>query len=527
MLPMELQNAKFIWLPSLVEEVNTYVMTRETVCKVAGHRYLFVVTADSDYALFVGDRLVTGRQYADYPFYKVYDRVDVTDALSDGENTLTIVGFCANEDSSTYKKSVPGIAYALWEDGCERFHTSEATKMARHPCYRSGRVDKVTGQLGFSFEYDGRAPEPAWETPVVTHAFDTLYPRPVEKLVWKPATEGRMVANGSFREGVGYRNMGERVQFASLSMRDRRYFDVPMGEGVTAASTYPYRPASSAEFSLVRADGEDGVWCVVDIGREESGMFTLDIELPAEAEVMVGWGEHLDDMRVRAEVGTRNFACHITLPAGRTRFVHPFLRMGCRYLELHIYAASTVLRQAAIIPTDYPVTDCVDFHCADTMHNRIYETCLRTLLLCMHEHYEDCPWREQALYSMGFQKPDALRILHVPGEAVCEGVSAAARTVDPGRRHAGIVRAGEGDDHDPELLRGIRGAAMGIRAVHGRRGVRSGDAAGTGAALRQICHAHGGERTFAAVPGEGILEFLRMAAGTCRFDRHGGYGHHI
>ena len=156
MLPMELQNAKFIWLSSLVEEVNTYVLTRETVTKTSGKRYLFAVTADSDYALFVGDRLVTGRQYADYPFYKVYDRVDITDALSDVENTLTIVGFCANEDSSTYKKSVSGIAYALWEDGCELFHTSEATKMAQHPCYKSGRVDKVTGQLGFSFAYDGR-----------------------------------------------------------------------------------------------------------------------------------------------------------------------------------------------------------------------------------------------------------------------------------------------------------------------------------------------------------------------------------
>ena len=73
MLPMELQNAKFIWLSSLVEEVNTYVLTRETVTKTSGKRYLFAVTADSDYALFVGDRLVTGRQYADYPFYKVYD----------------------------------------------------------------------------------------------------------------------------------------------------------------------------------------------------------------------------------------------------------------------------------------------------------------------------------------------------------------------------------------------------------------------------------------------------------------------
>ena len=400
MLPMELQNAKFIWLPSLVDEVNTYVMTREVATKTAGKRYIFAVTADSDYALFVGGRLVTGRQYADYPFYKVYDRVDITDALADGENALTIIGFCANEDSSTYKKSVPGIAYALWEDGCELFHTSEATKMAVHPCYKSGRVDKVTGQLGFSFEYDGRNPEPVWETPVVTHVFDTLYPRPVEKLVWEPATAGKIVAHGSFREASGYRNMGERVQFASLSMRERRYFDVPMGEGKAVASTYPYRPASTADISLTRADGEDGVWCVVDIGREESGMFTLDIDLPHEAELMIGWGEHLDDMRVRAEVGTRNFACHVTLPAGHTEFVHPFLRMGCRYLEIHVYAESAVLHHAGIIPTNYPVTDHVEFHCADTMHNRIYETCLRTLLLCMHEHYEDCPWREQALYSM-------------------------------------------------------------------------------------------------------------------------------
>lgn len=400
MLPVELQNAKCIWLPSLVKEVSTYVMTRETVCKTAGHRYLFAVTADSDYALFVGERLVTGRQYADYPFYKVYDRVDITDALSDGENTLTIVGFCANEDTSTYKKGMPGIAYALWEDACELFHTSEETRMAQHPCYKSGRVDKVTGQLGFSFEYDGRNPEPTWETPVVTQTFDTLYPRPVEKLVWKPATEGKMLAHGSFREGAGYQSMGARMQIASLSMQERRYFDVPMHAGESLVSTYPTRPTGKAEFSLTRTDGEDGVWCVIDIGREEAGMLTLDIELPTEAEVMIGWGEHLDDLRVRTEIGPRNFACRITLPAGRTKFVHPFLRMGCRYLELHVYAESALLRQAAIIPTDYPVTDHVAFHCADTMHNRIYETCLRTLLLCMHEHYEDCPWREQALYTM-------------------------------------------------------------------------------------------------------------------------------
>ena len=30
----------------------------------------------------------------------------------------------------------------------------------------------------------------------------------------------------------------------------------------------------------------------------------------------------------------------------------------------------------------------------------IYDTAVYTLECCMHEHYEDCPWREQAQYTM-------------------------------------------------------------------------------------------------------------------------------
>lgn len=36
----------------------------------------------------------------------------------------------------------------------------------------------------------------------------------------------------------------------------------------------------------------------------------------------------------------------------------------------------------------------------DKLLQKIYDVSVYTLKCCMHEHYEDCPWREQALYTM-------------------------------------------------------------------------------------------------------------------------------
>jgi hypothetical protein len=34
------------------------------------------------------------------------------------------------------------------------------------------------------------------------------------------------------------------------------------------------------------------------------------------------------------------------------------------------------------------------------LREKIRNTAIHTLQCCMHEHYEDCPWREQALYTL-------------------------------------------------------------------------------------------------------------------------------
>lgn len=79
--------------------------------------------------------------------------------------------------------------------------------------------------------------------------------------------------------------------------------------------------------------GSDGFYLVLDLGREEAGLFELDLEAPEGVEVEVAWGQHLTDLRVRAYVGGRNFDCRYVTRAGRQRFFCPFRRMGGRYMR--------------------------------------------------------------------------------------------------------------------------------------------------------------------------------------------------
>lgn len=381
---MELfQNAKYIWCAGMEDTPNSYINCYETIHMTAGRKYVLYITAHTDYAVWQGDTLLACGQFADYPDQvKIYDTIDLTDKLNPGENRLTITGYGQRTDSSTQRGEVSGILYVLTEDGVDICHSSTDTKIAPHPHYFSGEMEHVSGQLGYSFQYDATAcPAPAYGKAIEVATLPALSPRPIEKLTIGEPCPMRLVAHGCFTDGTPKDTLGQRMQYASLSFRDQAV------------------PDWNAGFAMPKAAGADGTWCVIDLGQEEAGLLSIDIEADTDTELLIGWGEHLDDMRVRSYIGGRNFACRVVAKAGRSTFVNPHRRLGCRYLELHAYGNVT-LHRLSILPTDYPTTADIDFHCADHMHNTIYEVCKRTLRMCMHEHYEDCPWREQALYTM-------------------------------------------------------------------------------------------------------------------------------
>ncbi|MBQ9986675.1 MAG: hypothetical protein IJP38_10295, partial [Oscillospiraceae bacterium] len=113
-------------------------------------------------------------------------------------------------------------------------------------------------------------------------------------------------------------------------------------------------------------------------------------------------GEHLDDGRVRSSVGQRNFAFSYTSRSGRQSFTHYFKRISGRYLELHARTDKPfTLYHLSIRHTEYPL-NLLSYpeSLTDSLARKIYDASVETLKLCMHEHFEDCPWREQAQYAM-------------------------------------------------------------------------------------------------------------------------------
>lgn len=362
-----------------------------------------LISADTDYVAYMNGQLIGYGQYDDYPFYKVFDRYEIQGLLRIGKNKLCIVGYYQGVDSFQYYKAEAGLIFAVSSGDKVLAASGRDTRASICPCYESGPMENITNQLSFTFKYhavesDGWIQEDfspdQYEHSTIVEKEWKLYPRPVKKLVTKERAEVRLCAQGIFLR------KNEDYEIGLLMLRDflstRRIFEISGKQGgeVKLPSKSPF---------TIQAPGDegDGIYLVFDLGREEVGLLDLELDASEGTVLEIGYGEHLDDLRVRSHTGGRNFACRYVCREGRQHFIHYFKRIGCRYIQLNIsnMEKDITVFYAGVLPVQYPLSyKGADMR--DKLHKRIYEVAVRTLELCMHEHYEDCPWREQALYAM-------------------------------------------------------------------------------------------------------------------------------
>ena len=137
---------------------------------------------------------------------------------------------------------------------------------------------------------------------------------------------------------------------------------------------------------------------IIDLGKETAGLPDLDIDSPIDQTLLIAYGEHINDGSVRRIIGNRDFSFEFVAKAGKNNFLNPLKRIAGRYLEI-FYKEKPTINYAGIRPVKYE-HKVINKKYNDELIDRINSICIDTLELCMHEHYEDCPWREQALYAL-------------------------------------------------------------------------------------------------------------------------------
>lgn len=342
------------------------------------------ISSDSNYALYINENLVESGQYADYPFYKVYDEIDITDNLITGKNTITVIVWYYGVPAFTYSIGKPGLIFEIENNGKTILLSDTNVLSRKSQKYISGKNEMITPQLGLNFHIDLTDDYAGgFEKSIICDNMpEEFVARPVKKLNIGDVKKGVFVQQGCFSYIDKNGDFGAKMQHSALE-----FYRL---EDMTEKQTDVY---------FAKNGRADGIYFIADLMSETTGYVDFDIEVFCDCDMEIGWGEHLDDGRCRTKIGKRNFSVTVKLKKGVNRYMNPFRRFGCRYLQFFIHTNRVKVNHFGLRPVTYPL-NVKTYKSGNLLRDNIYKVCENTLIQCMHEHYEDCTWREQSFYTL-------------------------------------------------------------------------------------------------------------------------------
>ena len=69
--------------------------------RYSGGKVVIKISADSNYALHINGKFVNSGQYADYPQYKIFDELDVSEYCQMGVNSIAVTERIVVQESIT------------------------------------------------------------------------------------------------------------------------------------------------------------------------------------------------------------------------------------------------------------------------------------------------------------------------------------------------------------------------------------------------------------------------------------------
>lgn len=262
-------NGKWIWTK---EESGIDVYGEfKTEFVYGGGKISLEISADSEYAVFLNGKFVYSGQYADFPWYKIYDEIDLKEYVRAGVNTLTVWVWHCGEVNFCHYVNRAGVRFAVTVDGEVRASSCAETQSRVLPYFVSGNKKQITPQMGFSFCADGRRVPAEFENSVELSGMpEELFLRPIPRLtILEPCTAERV---------------SERVY---------------------------------------------------DLGRETVGLPFLEITAPYGEEITLSFGERLtEEGSVPRLIGVRDFSFTVIGNGEKMRVFNPLRKLGLRYFEV-------------------------------------------------------------------------------------------------------------------------------------------------------------------------------------------------
>ena len=333
---------KWIWLHDS-EKKDEYVQFYDTFVG-NGKKTVIKIACDTNYILYVNGAMAGFGQYSAYPDTRVYDTIDISAYTQNGVNELAILVWYWGEPFMVYSVGKAGLMYEVTSDGETVAYSSEDTLCRLAPDYEQGHCKQVNIQQGLTFFYD-----------------------PTNK------------------DGFGEKNYTPQGFVRSVVR------DIPC--------TLVARPNQKLDLRLTRvAKLIDEEHQIYDLGEECAGVLHIRYRARKKHRFSICFGEYVkEDGDLLRFFDAHDYTLNYVGTGAEEEHVAYMRRIGCRYLQ--VLGSNIEILFLGLKETPYPLQE-RPVKAVNERIQRIYDVSVKTLQLCMHEHYEDCPWREQVLYSM-------------------------------------------------------------------------------------------------------------------------------
>ncbi len=296
-----------------------------------------LICADNDAAFYLNGELVYFGVSPSYPNHPIADAIAVKGRK--GENHFSISQYYFGSDGfSSYCKGPARLKFVILDSSKHILSCSGSSIQSCLDLHYQSHLKKViTPQLGYSYSYD--------------------------------ANEFEYILHPSFV--------------------------VPDSGEIEMRINQKCRFDGRAEYTLEKL-GEGHY--MIDFGKEVVGVLDLDFVSEHPQKIRFTYAEHRESESLTYLIGGRDFSIDYTAKAGQNVFCGVFRRLGLRYLE--VFAEEDLnINYIGIQKVVYPFEK-IPHKVDDPLLQKIYDVSVYTLECCYHEHYEDCPWREQCLYAM-------------------------------------------------------------------------------------------------------------------------------